>query len=68
MPTWAGVFEDRSHVLYRVLEAIVAYDTLICTFYYYYYYYTWNIFSDENLWTDERNPLRRELFQGWAVR
>ena len=24
--------------MYRVLEAIVAYATLICTFYYYYYY------------------------------
>ena len=24
---------------YRVLEATVAYATLICTFYYYYYYY-----------------------------
>ena len=26
-------------VPYRVLEATVAYATLICTFYYYYYYY-----------------------------
>ena len=25
--------------MYRVLEATVAYATLICTFYYYYYYY-----------------------------
>ena len=25
--------------VYRVLEATVAYATLICTFYYYYYYY-----------------------------
>jgi len=25
--------------VYRVLEATVAYVTLICTFYYYYYYY-----------------------------
>jgi len=25
--------------VYRVLEAIVAYATLICTFYYYYHYY-----------------------------
>ena len=27
------------HTVYRVLEATVAYATLICTFYYYYYYY-----------------------------
>jgi len=25
--------------VFRVLEATVAYATLICTFYYYYYYY-----------------------------
>jgi len=25
--------------VYRVLEATVAYTTLICTYYYYYYYY-----------------------------
>ena len=27
-------------MIHRVLEATVAYATLICTFYYYYYYYT----------------------------
>ena len=29
--------------MYRVLEATVAYATLICTFYYYYYYYYFSV-------------------------
>jgi len=31
--------------VYRVLEATVAYATLICTFYYYYYCTTFNIYK-----------------------
>ena len=31
--------------MYRVLEATVAYATLICTFYYYYYYYYYYVCS-----------------------
>ena len=30
--------------MYRVLEATVAYATLICTFYYYYYYYYYHYY------------------------
>ena len=30
--------------MYLVLEATVAYATLICTFYYYYYYYYYYIY------------------------
>jgi len=32
-------------LVYRVLEATVAYATLICTFYYYYYYYYLNFYA-----------------------
>jgi len=32
--------------VYRVLEATVAYATLICTFYYYYYYYYYFFFPE----------------------
>ena len=33
------VIRHNPTFVYRVLEATVAYVTLICTFYYYYYYY-----------------------------
>ena len=54
--------------MFRVLEATVAYATLICTFYYYYYYYLQKCNVDLSWWlTLATHRMKKPITFYWCV-